>query len=165
MNTLEVLEIAVMIENKISDIYTLLHEQFLDNVAVAKLFDTMSMEEDSHAGYLEAKIKMLKIKPDAFGSANIDALLLEDTFSEVEKIEKYISENAITLEEAISISLKIETQMVEKKYNDLIEVAEPELQKIFRSLTENDDHIKKIAVAAKKMGIKVSKGSEKKVGS
>ncbi len=153
MNSLEILEMAAMIENKTSDIYTLLHERFQEEVEVARLFESLALEEEGHAGFLEAKIKMLKIKPDAFGTANVDGKLLEETFAEVERIERHIRDNPVTLQEAISLSLKIETQMVEEKYNALIEVAEPSLKKIFKSLTEKDNHIQKIMTAAKKLGV------------
>lgn len=155
MTSLEILEMAAMIENKTSDIYNLLYERFEENEAVAKLFESLALEEDGHAGFLEAKIKMLKIKPDAFGNAKVDGSLLEDTFQEIERLEAHIRNNTISIQEAITLSMRIETHMVEKKYNSLIEIVEPSLQKIFRNLTETDNHINKIRSAAERFGIPV----------
>lgn len=156
MTSLEILEMAAMIENKTSDIYGMLHEKLAYDAEVAKLFEALALEEEGHAGFLEAKIKMLKIRPDAFGTANVDGSLLEDTFREMERLEAHIRDDEISVEEAIRIALRIERHMVEEKYNDLIKIAEPSLQKIFRSLTEKDDHLRRIESAAEKKGILVS---------
>ena len=109
MTSLEIIEMAAMIENKTSDIYNLLYERFEENKDLAQLFESLALEEDGHAGFLEAKIKMLKIKPDAFGSAKVDGSLLEDTFREIELLETHIRNNDISTEEAINISMQIET--------------------------------------------------------
>ena len=155
MTSLEILEMAAMIENKTSDIYNLLYERFEEKEDVAHLFESLAMEEEGHAGFLEAKIKMLKIKPDAFGNATVDGSLLEDTFWEIERLEAHIRNKTISIQEAITISMQIETHMVEEKYNSLIEIVEPSLQKIFKNLTEKDNHIKKIRSAAERFGIRV----------
>ncbi len=153
MNALNVLETAARIERKVADIYAIFNERFKEESEAALLWESLVMEEEAHAGFLDAKIRMLKVRPETFGDVAVDGEMLEDSLKKVEALEAYVSENDIGLEEAVRIALNIEQDMVEKKYNKLVEIGEPELKKIFDHLTKEDDHVEKLVRAAKRLGI------------
>ena len=52
------------------------------------------------------------------------------------------------------MALTIEEELVENKYADLIEIRSPSLKKIFGELTAKSDHVERLDIAAKKMGLK-----------
>lgn len=153
MNALDVLETAAKIERKIADIYFIFNERFKEELEVAEMWASLVMEEEAHAGFLDAKIKMLKIKPETFGDVVIDGEILEDSLKKVEGLEIYVSENDVDLEEAINIALNIEQDMVEKRYNKLVEIGNVELKKIFDHLTKGDDHVERLVLAARKLKV------------
>lgn len=153
MSEVELLELAVRIERRVATIYRRFYAFFHEDQMSGYLWHTLALEEDGHADFIEAELKMIKTVPQAFGDVKCDIEPLNKTLEKLDAIEKRILEEELTMKDAISIALDIEQEMVEKKYSDLIDVSSKPLKKIFEQLTEGTDHLEKIALVAKKLGI------------
>ncbi len=154
MKAEEILGIAVKIERKAAEIYRLLYSRFKEDDMARYLWYSLALEEDGHAEFIEAEMKMLKTVPDAFGEVAVEAAPLLASLKMMEDAANYIRENPVTLEKAICLALQIEEDMVEKKYSDLIVIMSPSLKRIFEDLTKMSDHVERLDSAARKMGIK-----------
>lgn len=155
MKTLEVLKTAAKIERKISGIYDIFRKTFRNDKEISSFWEILVNEEEAHAGFLDAESVMLRLKPDIFGRAIVGAEILADSLREMEEIEKKVKKGGFDHKEALSIALMIETEVVEKRYNKLIDIGDPYIKKVFSDLTKNDDHVEKIVLAANKLGVRV----------
>jgi len=155
MNTLEVLNIAAKIERKIAAIYDIFRKEFKDERQISSFWETLVNEEEAHAGFLDAKSVMVRLKPDIFGDTVVDSEILEQSLSEMEDLEKKMINGVTDFSAALSIALKIETEVVEKRYNKLIEIGDPVIKKIFADLTKKHDHVERIVLVANELGVKV----------
>lgn len=154
MTPLEILDIAGRIERKIADIYDLFSKEFSADKEASAFWETLVGEEEAHAGFIDAEIKMLKLKPELFGDKRIDGGILKDTLKEMAAMEEGLREGGFDMGAALSIALKIETELVEKRYNRLIEICDSELKRIFDNLTKSDNHVEKVVKMAKRYGVK-----------
>lgn len=157
MSSLDTLKLAAKIERKIAEIYRLFYDMFKEEKMAAHLWESLIDEEEAHAGFLDAKIRMLKVEPDTFGPAATEMTILEETVQRMEELESYVRNNPVDLPEAIDIALKIERELVEKRYNKLVEIADPSLKRIFADLTKSDGHVEKLVIAARQFGVKGGK--------
>ncbi|MDH3975116.1 MAG: hypothetical protein OEV42_12620 [Deltaproteobacteria bacterium] len=155
MKALEVLTTAAKIERKIADIYDLFRKAFSQEEETSSFWETLVSEEEAHAAFLDAESVMVRLKPDIFGGAILGAGILEESYREIEALEKRVEKGGTDHKEALSIAFMIETEVVEKKYNRLIETGDPYIKKIFCDLTKKNDHIEKIVLAADKSGVKI----------
>jgi len=157
MQTLEVLLTAAKIERKISDIYDIFRKTFNKDKTISSFWEVLVNEEEAHAGFLDAESVMLRLKPDIFGKAVVGAEILKDSLREMEELEMRVK-RGVDQKEALSIALIIETEVVEKRYNKLIEIGDPYIKKVFADLNKKDDHVEKLVLAANKLGVKVKHG-------
>ncbi len=154
MNAEEILVLAVKIERKAAEIYRLLYSRFREDNMNGYLWYSLALEEDGHAEFIEAEMKMLKTVPDAFGEVTVEAAPLLASLKMMEEAETHIRENPVALDKAICLALQIEEDMVEKKYADLVNILSPSLKRIFEELTEMSDHVERLDSAARKLGLK-----------
>jgi len=154
MKALELLSVAIKIERKAADIYRLLHDRFREDEMASYLWYSLSMEEEGHAAFIEAEMNMLNSSPDAFGETTVDVAPILASLKMMEDAERDIRGNPVTLEKAVSLALKIEEEMVEKKYGNLVEIVSPSLKRVFSDLIEMSDHVELLNDFAKKMGIR-----------
>ena len=155
MQTLEVLLTAAKIERKISDIYDIFRKTFNKDKTISSFWEILVNEEEAHAGFLDAESVMLRLKPDTFGKAVVGADILKDSLREMEELERRVKRGVADHKEALPIALIIETEVVEKRYNKLIEIGDPYIKKVFADLNKKDDHVEKLVLAANKLGVKV----------
>lgn len=154
MKAEEILGLAAKIERKAAEIYRLLHSRFKEDNTAAYLWYSLALEEEGHAEFIEAEMKMLKTVPDAFGEATVEVAPLLESLKKMEDAVNQIRENPVTLERALCIAMQIEEDMVEKKYADLIQIVSPSLKRVFEELTDMSDHVERLDSAAAKMGLK-----------
>lgn len=154
MRAEEILTIAVKIERAAAEIYRLLYDRFKEDNMAAYLWHSLALEEEGHAEFIEAEMKMLMTAPDAFGEVTVDAAPLLASLKMMEDAATHIRENPVTLEKAVCLALQIEEDMVEKKYGDLIEIVSPSLKKVFEELTRMSDHVARLGSAASKLGLR-----------
>lgn len=154
MKAEEVLGIAVKIERKAAEVYRLLYDRFREDNMAGYLWYSLALEEDGHADFIEAEMKMLKTVPDAFGEVTVEAAPLLASLKMMEDAASHIRENPVTLEKAVCLALQIEENMVEKKYADLIEIVSPSLKRIFQELTKMSDHAERLETVARKLGLR-----------
>lgn len=155
MNKAELLDLAGKIERKMADIYRFFDHQFKGNEFSLSLWEDMAAEEDAHAGFLDAKFKMVMISPDSFGLPKVETDEIESCYEKLKELEKDLHHNPPELKDAIAFSLEMELELVEKSYNKLIHIGDPALRKIFDELTRGDHHLEKLVKVAKKMGVTI----------
>ena len=151
-----ILEQAVKIERAAASIYHLLHEKFRGDHIGEVLFYAMALDEEWHASFIEAEIKMMKTVPHAFGEAGVDPSLMEETLNRMKTMESFIRQNNISIEKAVTTALEIEEDVVEKRYMELMEIVSPSLKKIFSELVNMSisEHMERLRAAAKRLGLK-----------
>lgn len=154
MNAEEILSLAVKIERTAAEIYRLMYDRFREDSVAGYLWYSLALEEEGHAQFIEAEMKMLKTVPDAFGEMTVDSASLLASLKMMEDAVIHIRENPVTLEKAVCLALQIEEDMVEKKYGDLIEIVSPFLRRIFEELTKMSDHVERLDAVARKMGLR-----------
>ena len=154
MKTEELLNLAANIERKAAEIYRLLHARFKEDNAAGYLWYSLALEEDGHADFIEAEMRMLRTVPDAFGEVTVEVAPLLASLKMMEDAATLIRENPVTLEKAVCIALQIEEDMVEKKYGDLIKIVSPSLKRIFEELTNSSHHVEMLNTYAGKVGLK-----------
>lgn len=147
------LETAVQIERKAGAIYRHFHTRFQGDKMTGYLWHSLAVEEEGHAEFIEAEIKMFEKVPSAFGEITLTISELHATLKTMEEIEARVAVEEISLKDAVCISLKIERELVEAKYNRIIDVSSPGLKRIFSKLTNESDHHEKIAIVASKLGV------------
>ena len=149
----ELIKLAVVIEHKVGDLYRKFHERFVDDKITEYLWHSLSVEEDGHASFLEAELKMLDNVPSAFGDVKVSLGEMEKTLERVVEIEKTVAEKDPDMKEAVCIAIKLESEIVENQYSKLLEISSPALKKIFSEITGETDHKEKLLTVAKKLGI------------
>lgn len=154
MNRAELLDLAGKIERKMADIYRFFNHHFKDNELSSSLWETMAAEEDSHAGFLDAKFKMVMLSPDSFGLPKVGTDEIEVCYEKLKDLEKNLQDNPPVLKDAIAFALSMELELVEKSYNKLIHIGDPAIKKIFDELTRGDHHMEQLVKVAKKLGVK-----------
>ena len=155
MNKAELLDLAGKIERKMADIYRFFDQQFKGNDLSSSLWEEMAAEEDAHAGFLDAKFKMVMISPDSFGLPKVETNEIEECYEKLKKLEMELQDNPPELKEAVSLALSMELELVEKSYTKLIHIGDPTIKKIFDELTKGDHHMEKLVKVAKKLGVKI----------
>ena len=155
MNKAELLDLAGKIERKMADIYRFFDQHFKDNDLSASLWADMATEEDSHAGFLDAKFKMVMISPDSFGLPKVETDEIETCYEKLKALETNLRDNPPGLKEAVAFALSMELELVEKSYNKLIHIGDPAIKRIFDELTRADHHMEQLVIAAKKLGVKI----------
>lgn len=155
MNKAELLDLAGKIERKMADIYRFFDHQFKDNDLSSSLWEEMATEEDAHAGFLDAKFKMVMISPDSFGLPKVETDEIEECYEKLKGLEMDLQDNPPELKEAVAFALSMELELVEKSYSKLIHIGDPAIKKIFDELTKGDHHMEKLVKAAKKLGVKI----------
>lgn len=156
MNKAELLDLAGKIERKMADIYRFFDHQFKDNESSASLWADMAAEEDAHAGFLDAKFKMVMISPDSFGLPKVETDEIGECYEKLKDLERNLRDNPPELKEAVAFALSMELELVEKSYTKLIHIGDPAIKKIFDELTRGDHHMEQLVKAAKKLGVKIS---------
>jgi hypothetical protein len=156
MTPLEILDFASLIERKIADIYNLFRKEFRADKEASAFWEALVNEEEAHAGFIDAEIRMLKLKPELFGYKRVDGEILKDTLKEMMEMEEDLREGGFDMGVALSMALKIETELVEKRYNRLVEICDHELKRIFDNLTKSDNHVEKLVKMAKRFGVKTA---------
>jgi len=156
MTPLEILDLAGRIERKIADIYDLFRKEFSADEDAVAFWETLVSEEEAHAGFIDAEMRMLKVKPELFGDARVDGGILKDTLKEITVMEEALREGGFDMGAALSMALKIETELVEKRYNRLVEICDHELKRIFDHLTKSDRHVEKVVNMAKRFGVETA---------
>ncbi len=155
MNKAELLDLAGKIERKMADIYRFFDHQFKGNELTSSLWGNMAEEEDSHAGFLDAKFKMIMLSPDSFGLPKVETDEIEACYEKLKDMESNLRDNPLELKEAVAFALSMELELVEKSYNKLIDIGDPTIKKIFDELTKGDQHMEKLVKIAKKLGVKI----------
>ncbi|MBE9536790.1 MAG: hypothetical protein IMF07_06370 [Proteobacteria bacterium] len=156
MTPLEILDLAGRIERKIADIYNLFRKEFSADEEASAFWEALVNEEETHAGFIDAEIRMLRLKPEIFGCARVDGGILKDTLKEMTAMEENLLEGGFDMGAALSMAIKIETELVEKRYNRLVEICDPQLKRIFNHLTKSDNHVEKVVKMAKRFGVKTA---------
>ncbi len=156
MTPFEILDLTGRIERKIADIYDFFRKEFQADEEAAEFWETLVYEEEAHAGFVDAEIRMLTVKPEIFGDAQVDGRILEETLREMQAMEEGLREGEVDMRTALSVALKIETELVEKRYNRLVEIGDPEIKRIFDNLTKADNHVEKVVKMAKRFGVKAA---------
>ncbi|MDT8317411.1 MAG: ferritin family protein [bacterium] len=156
MNRAELLDLAGKIERKMADIYRFFDRQFKDNESSSSLWADMAAEEDAHAGFLDAKFKMLMISPDSFGLPKVETDEIEECYNKLEDLKRDLLKNPPELKEAVSFALSMELELVEKSYSRLIHIGDPTIKMIFDELTRGDRHMEQLVKVAKKLGVTIS---------
>ena len=151
MTPLEILDFASLIERKIADIYNLFRKEFSADEEASAFWEALVNEEEAHA-----EIRMLKLKPELFGDKRVNGEILKDTLKEMMAMEDDLREGGFDMGVALSTALKIETELVEKRYNRLVEICDHELKRIFDNLTKSDNHVEKLVKMAKRFGVKTA---------
>ena len=154
MTPLEILDLAGRIERKIADIYDFFRKEFSGDEEIAAFWDVLVNEEEAHAGFIDAEIRMLKVKPEIFGHARVEGSILEETLEEMLAMEESLRTGKVDMAVALKTALKIETELVEKRYNRLVEIGDTQLKRIFDNLTKADNHVEKVVKMAKCFGVK-----------
>lgn len=155
MNRPELLDLAGKIERKMADIYRFFDRQFKNNDLTLSLWEDMAAEEDAHAGFLDAKFKMLMLSPDSFGLPKVEADEIEECYEKLKDLEKGLLDNPPELKEALEFALNMELELVEKSYHKLIDIGDPDIKKIFNELTRGDHHLERLVITANKLGVKI----------
>jgi len=118
MNTREILEMALRVENLAENIYQDLSELFTE---AKSLFKRLSVEEKQHADILTINIQFLNdidMVPPAFAEAMVP--LIEKTLNTESILLKKIMQKDITLEEALNLCLKMEEEGVEAYFQNIM---------------------------------------------
>ncbi|MCK5237069.1 MAG: hypothetical protein KAR06_08795 [Deltaproteobacteria bacterium] len=152
MTEFKILRTAVKLERQVAAIYYRFNDLFKDDLLLGHVWHSLATEEEAHADFIEAEIKMSEKVPDVFGDTTIEMGDLQESLKKLAEIERSIT-NETTLKEAIKIAIDIERDLVERQYDSIIEVVSPGLKKIFKELTSNSDHLEKLNIAARKLGI------------
>lgn len=155
MNRAELLDLAGKIERKMADIYRFFDRHFKDNELTSSLWENMAAEEDAHAGFLDAKFKMIMLSPDSFGLPKVETDEIEACYEKLKDLETNLRDNPPVLKEAVAFALSMELELVEKSYNKLIDIGDPAIKRIFDELTRADHHMEQLVIIAKKLGVKI----------
>jgi bacterioferritin (cytochrome b1) len=150
MTVEEVIIAAALIERRVANIYKVFYEKFSNEKLTSYLWQTLMAEEEAHASFLDAELNIIRSTPSDFGEVRIDINLLDAASLMLDEVEARIKED-ITLKDALSIALKIESDFIEKKYDQLIQVNSETLSRIFKTLTDGSDHAEKLALAIKNL--------------
>jgi len=156
MAPLEILDLAGRIERKIADIYDLFRKEFSADEEAAAFWEALVNEEEAHAGFIEAEMRMIKVKPELFGYARVDGEILKDTLKEITAMEADLHGGGFDMGAALSMALKIETELVEKRYNRLVMICDHELKRIFDHLTKSDKHVERVVKMARRFGVETT---------
>jgi rubrerythrin len=160
MNRAELLDLAGKIERKMADIYRFFDRHFKGNELSKSLWADMAEEEDAHAGFLDAKFKMIMLSPDSFGLPKVETDEIEKCYEKLKVLETNLQNNPPELKEALAFAIEMELELVEKSYNKLIHIGDPTIKKIFDELTKGDHHIEQLVIVAKKLGVKIKPSCE-----
>jgi len=118
MNTREILEMALRVENLAENIYQDLSERFTE---AESLFKRLSLEEKQHADILTINIQFLNdidTVPPAFAE-NMEPLI-KKTLNTASVLLKKTMQNDITLEEALNLCLEMEEEGVEAYFQNIM---------------------------------------------
>lgn len=153
----EVLECAIEVEVKASELYSIFCKKFADNDMAKYLWNSFALEEESHANFLKSEMKMIKTAPVSFGSeATVDLSLFEDAVKVLDGFIGRATNEDITIKDALCMAFDVENMIVEKKYGEIVEILSPGLKKVFAEITEKSDHVDKLRSAATALGVECS---------
>ena len=155
MNNAEILDLAGRIERKMADIYRFFAECFSHDENYSSLWKGMAEEEDAHAGFLDAKFRMVMLSPQSFGLSIMDKEDIEETYDRLVEMEKTIRKGPLRIQDAVRMALQMELELVEKSYNKLVDTGDPVIRRIFDELTRGDHHLEKLAATAARLGVKI----------
>lgn len=112
----EFLRAAIKLERAAATLYRSILSRFVCGEEVTALLRKVAAEEDSHANFLSGVFKVVEKAPEAFGKLQVEVSEVESNLAFVESLIDDIVSGSVTLTEAVSMALKLETGLSESSY-------------------------------------------------
>ena len=149
----EMIELLTKNEELIAELYTAYSEKFPD---YREFWREIAEEEEKHARWMRS----LQAYPDdilSFDEGRIKPELMRISFSYLDQKIREASTEGITIADALTIALELETNMIERNYFKLFHGDSDELKSIFQDLesdTQNHtNRVRNALIALKKHGL------------
>jgi len=133
---LKILGLLEKLESTISRLYSTFARSFRDDNSAAQFFDQMSMEESLHANLVKFQRRIVTSNIKDCKEIDFDAQEVEKTIEEVMRVIE--TNERLSLEAALKISLDLENSMAERHYQTAVQRSLPDIVKLMNSLTSFD---------------------------
>ncbi len=137
MQILTVLTAIGRVETRVGDFYQWLSETFNDDSEVSGFFYRLSMQERSHANLISYAKKLVHQSPCDFEDVDIEIGVV----AEIEELlTDFRTENPQpTLNDALEISMKVESHHAEKLHRSAVIESNPKVASLVNSLAVADE--------------------------
>jgi len=148
MDCFRALKLVESIEQLMADLYESFSRTFAADEDAAAFFFRISREEISHRNLVQFQERLVKKNPKSFGEVNLDLDLFNAATA---KVQYFMKRDAPpTLEEAVRISIDLESEVVEHLYRTVIAEANPAVQELVSNLGRQSEihrkHIQDFAI-------------------
>ena len=136
MHILNVLDTMETFEGMMAETYEWLSEIFADDEDAAAFFTRMSRDEVGHRNLVRYEKKLVRENPTAFGEVTVKPEIIDEAIRKVELFRR--SEPPPTLTQALTFSMMMENDVVERLHRDAILMTNPTLAGLINSLARAD---------------------------
>lgn len=151
MHILKVLGHLERLETFSMSLYENYSKLFSKDREVSGLFYSLSLNEQSRAGLIRYQKRMVMRDPDDFQDVDVDMGAIERATLRVKKA--LADEDKPSLEDAVKLTVKLETDVSEGYYRSLMEQSNPQVARLLKSLdTESREHLSNIVTFALRRG-------------
>jgi rubrerythrin len=125
------------LEHSISRLYERFSRDFSNDREASFFFYRLSLDEIAHRDLVKYQLKLVKkSKPDEFAEVDIDIEEIKELTDNIKK--EYLSKDELSIEKAVELALKIESNAAEHHYRQAMKQARPELARLLDSLGRSD---------------------------
>ena len=151
MHILKVLGHLERLETFSMSLYENYSKLFSKDREVSGLFYSLSLNEQSRAELIRYQKRMVMRDPDDFQEVDVDMGAIERATLRVKKA--LADEDKPSLEDAVKLTVKLETDVSEGYYRSLMEQSNPQVARLLKSLdTESREHLSNIVTFALRRG-------------
>jgi hypothetical protein len=136
MQILKLLGPLEKLETRLSELYLWFSGIYKDDAEVSRFFQQMSFDEEVHADLVRFQRRLVSKNVALFSEVEADCSEMEKIMSRIEGVMK--SSGAPTVEEAFQLSKDIEESAAEQHYIFAVNQSNPNVTKLFSSLTSFD---------------------------
>ena len=128
---LKVLNRIEELEESLADLYSRLSRAFADNKEEHDFFASLSEEEESHRDLARYQIRLVRNSHEPFTDVDIDIACIESLIS---RAREFAQHTAPTIEDALQVTLELETNLAEHYISSAIKQANPEVSGLIDNL-------------------------------
>ncbi|MEF9426181.1 MAG: hypothetical protein L0956_03045 [Candidatus Mariimomonas ferrooxydans] len=143
---LTILRLVEKLEESLSNLYDWLSNKFSDNQEARSFFNQLSFEENSHRNLVSYQIRVARQNKDLFADVEAD---VEGIKNALEKIKLIMDNSSLSFEDAVRLTVEIESTLAEQYAVILMKQSIKEFSKLIDSLgsgfKEHHNNLKKMA--------------------